>query len=94
MKNSNPTHSDEHWMYRAIELAKKGAGNVSPNPLVGCVVVDEKNNVIGEGYHKKIGQAHAEVNAIESIKDKSLKKCYRICYFNHAPTLERLHHAP
>ena len=74
MKNSNPTHSDEHWMYRAIELAKKGTGNVSPNPLVGCVVVDEKNNVIGEGYHKKIGQAHAEVNAIESIKDKAALK--------------------
>lgn len=74
MKIPYPELSDEYWMYRAIVLAKKGTGKVSPNPLVGCVVVDENNNAIGEGYHKKIGQAHAEVNAIESIKDKSALK--------------------
>jgi len=58
-------------MQRCIQLAKKGLGNVSPNPMVGCVIVcDEK--IIGEGYHQKYGEAHAEVNAINSVNDKSL----------------------
>jgi len=56
-------------MKRAIEIAKLGAGKVSPNPLVGAVVVHE-NKIIGEGYHEIYGEAHAEVNAIESVKDK------------------------
>jgi diaminohydroxyphosphoribosylaminopyrimidine deaminase/5-amino-6-(5-phosphoribosylamino)uracil reductase len=60
-------------MQRAIELAQLGLGSVSPNPLVGCVIVlDDK--IIGEGYHQKYGEAHAEVNAISSVKDHSLLK--------------------
>ncbi|MCY1723441.1 bifunctional diaminohydroxyphosphoribosylaminopyrimidine deaminase/5-amino-6-(5-phosphoribosylamino)uracil reductase RibD [Prolixibacteraceae bacterium Z1-6] len=56
----------EKYMARCIELAKLGAGNVSPNPMVGCVIVcDDK--IIGEGYHQKYGEAHAEVNAINSV---------------------------
>ena len=60
-------------MKRAIQLAKKGEFSVAPNPMVGAVVVhDEK--VIGEGYHQKYGEAHAEVNAINAVKDPSLLK--------------------
>lgn len=58
-------------MLRALQLAKMGLGNVSPNPMVGCVVVcDDK--IIGEGFHQKLGQAHAEVNAINSVSDAAL----------------------
>jgi diaminohydroxyphosphoribosylaminopyrimidine deaminase/5-amino-6-(5-phosphoribosylamino)uracil reductase len=62
--------TDELFMLRAMELAKLGAGYVSPNPLVGCVIVLD-GKIIGEGWHKQYGQAHAEVNAIESVADKS-----------------------
>ena len=58
-------------MQRALDLAILGQGSVSPNPLVGCVVVHE-NKIIGEGYHKIFGGPHAEVNAIASVSDKSL----------------------
>ena len=60
-------------MLRAMELARLGVGSVSPNPLVGCIIVHE-SKIIGEGWHKQYGQAHAEVNAIESVSDKSLLK--------------------
>ena len=58
-------------MKRCLELAQKGIGLVSPNPMVGCVIVYE-GQIIGEGFHQKYGEAHAEVNAISSVKDKSL----------------------
>ena len=60
-------------MNRCLELASKGLENVSPNPMVGSVIVYE-NKIIGEGYHKDYGKEHAEVNAIASVKDKSLLK--------------------
>ena len=60
-------------MKRCILLAKKGIGKVSPNPIVGCVIV-HKGEIIGEGYHKIFGKEHAEVNAINNVKDKSLLK--------------------
>ena len=61
----------KNMMERAIELSKRGRGNVSPNPLVGCVIV--KNNVIiGEGYHEKYGSNHAEKNAIENCTENPL----------------------
>jgi diaminohydroxyphosphoribosylaminopyrimidine deaminase/5-amino-6-(5-phosphoribosylamino)uracil reductase len=63
--------TDEHYMLRAMELALLGRGQVSPNPLVGCVIVHD-NKIIGEGWHQKYGQAHAEVNAIKQVTDKSL----------------------
>ncbi len=53
-------------MRRCLDLAKLGAGNVAPNPMVGCVIV-HNNEIIGEGFHKKFGEPHAEVNAINSI---------------------------
>ncbi len=58
--------NEELYMQRALQIAKKGKGSVSPNPLVGCVIVAE-NKIIGESYHKKYGEAHAEVNALNSI---------------------------
>lgn len=61
----------EAYMQRCIELAQNGAGNVSPNPMVGAVVVCA-DKIIGEGYHQLYGEAHAEVNAIKAVKDKSL----------------------
>ncbi len=64
---------DEQYMQRCLYLAKQGVGQVSPNPLVGSVVVYQ-GKIIGEGYHKKCGEAHAEVNAIASVKDQSLLK--------------------
>jgi diaminohydroxyphosphoribosylaminopyrimidine deaminase / 5-amino-6-(5-phosphoribosylamino)uracil reductase len=62
---------NEKYMQRCFQLALNGLGNVAPNPLVGCVIVN-KGEIIGEGYHQKYGEAHAEVNAINSVKDKSL----------------------
>lgn len=64
-------HSDSVWMERALQLASFGLGKVQPNPMVGCVIV-YKNQIIGEGWHHKYGEPHAEVNAINSVKDKSL----------------------
>ena len=59
----------ENFMARAIELAKKGRGYVSPNPMVGCVLVKD-GEIIGEGYHEKFGDSHAEVMAFRNaIKD-------------------------
>lgn len=58
-------------MQMCIELAQKGFGHVSPNPMVGCVIV-RNDLLIGQGYHAYYGGPHAEVNAIESVKDKSL----------------------
>lgn len=67
---------DEKYMRRALELAAHGMGNTSPNPMVGAVIVDPEGNIIGEGYHRRCGQAHAEVNAVASVKDKSqLRDC-------------------
>jgi len=62
--------SDERYMRRVMELARLGSGNVSSNPMVGCVLVKD-DEIIGEGYHERFGQPHAEVNAINSVQDKS-----------------------
>jgi diaminohydroxyphosphoribosylaminopyrimidine deaminase / 5-amino-6-(5-phosphoribosylamino)uracil reductase len=71
------------YMKRCLELAAKGLGSVAPNPMVGCVIV-HNNKVIGEGYHEQYGGAHAEVNAINSVKDKSLLR-NSILYVNLEP---------
>ncbi len=60
-------------MHRALQLAKNGLGSVSPNPMVGCVIV-HNDIVIGEGWHQQFGEAHAEVNAINAVKKKELLK--------------------
>lgn len=59
------------FMLRCIEVAANGIGKVSPNPMVGAVIVHD-TKIIGEGFHQGYGLAHAEVNAIESVKNKSL----------------------
>jgi diaminohydroxyphosphoribosylaminopyrimidine deaminase/5-amino-6-(5-phosphoribosylamino)uracil reductase len=58
-------------MYRALQLARLGQESCSPNPMVGCVIVHE-NKIIGEGWHRKAGEPHAEVMAIRSVKNQSL----------------------
>jgi len=63
--------TDEQYMERCLELAKKGIYTTPPNPMVGSVIVHD-GKIIGEGYHIKAGQPHAEINAINSVKDKSL----------------------
>lgn len=62
---------EEKYMQRCIELARNGLCNVSPNPMVGAVIVCN-GRIIGEGYHIRYGEAHAEVNAIRSVKDETL----------------------
>jgi len=58
----------------ALELAGRGAGYVSPNPMVGCVIVSAGGKKIGQGYHERYGQAHAEQNAVDSVVDTDLLK--------------------
>lgn len=62
---------EEKFMWRCLELARCGAGHTEPNPMVGAVVV-HNGKIIGEGYHRKCGEGHAEVNAIASVRDESL----------------------
>lgn len=64
---------DTKFMQRCIQLAQKGCGYTSPNPMVGAVIVYD-GKIIGEGYHIKYGGPHAEVNAINKVKDKDLLK--------------------
>jgi diaminohydroxyphosphoribosylaminopyrimidine deaminase/5-amino-6-(5-phosphoribosylamino)uracil reductase len=62
--------TDERYMEQALQLARKGSGQVSPNPMVGCLLVNE-NVVVGEGYHKRYGEAHAEVHALTMAGDRA-----------------------
>lgn len=64
---------DKKQIIRCLELAKQGIGSVAPNPMVGCVITHQ-NKVVAVGFHERFGEAHAEVNAINSILDKSLLK--------------------
>ncbi len=57
-------------MESAIELAKRGFGSVEPNPMVGCVIVDAEGNIIGQGWHKEYGHAHAEINALADCRSR------------------------
>lgn len=63
--------NDEFYIKRCIELAKKATGKTYPNPLVGSVIV-HNGKIIGEGFHKKAGENHAEINAINSVKNLEL----------------------
>ena len=65
---------DERYMRRALQLAAQGAGHTSPNPMVGAVIVGPDGTIIGEGWHRKCGEGHAEVNAVASVKSPELLK--------------------
>jgi diaminohydroxyphosphoribosylaminopyrimidine deaminase/5-amino-6-(5-phosphoribosylamino)uracil reductase len=81
--------TDEFYMKRALHLARRGEGRVSPNPMVGAVIVRD-GRIIGEGYHEKYGQDHAEVNAIKNAREAvvgatvyiTLEPC---CHFGKTP---------
>lgn len=62
-------NSDEKYMKQCFKLAIKGKGSTSPNPMVGCVVLDKNGNIIAEGYHKKYGENHAERDALLKLKN-------------------------
>ena len=62
--NHETVKNDYHWMAKAIQLAQQGRYTTSPNPRVGCVIVDENNQLIGQGYHIQAGTPHAEVHAL------------------------------
>ncbi|HBF48758.1 MAG TPA: riboflavin biosynthesis protein RibD, partial [Shewanella frigidimarina] len=68
---SNWSTFDTQMMSRAIALAEKGRYTTRPNPCVGCVIVYQ-NKIIGEGYHQRAGQGHAEVNALKMVHDNGL----------------------
>lgn len=63
---------ERKYMERALQLALKGGGHVSPNPMVGAVIVAPDGRIIGEGYHRRYGEAHAEVNAFRSVREADL----------------------
>lgn len=66
-------NKDEQYMHRALQLAAMAGVNAAPNPMVGAVIV-LNDQIIGEGYHEKCGEPHAEVNAVKSVKDHSILK--------------------
>lgn len=66
MTHNSRLTTHEGYMYRCLELAAKGAGYVAPNPMVGALLVHNRQ-IIGEGYHRRYGEAHAEVNCINSV---------------------------
>src|SRR5437016_10848892 len=68
-------------MRRALELAERGRGRVEPNPLVGAVLVNN-GRVVGEGWHEKFGQAHAEINALAQAKEAARGA---VCYVTLEP---------
>ena len=61
---------NEKYMRRALQLAALGAGHTSPNPMVGAVIVAPDGRIIGEGWHRRCGEGHAEVNAVASVADR------------------------
>lgn len=76
--------NDERFMQRCLELAEKGLGFVAPNPLVGSVITNDNGLIIGEGYHHEYGGPHAEVNAINAVKNPGELKSSTI-YVNLEP---------
>ena len=66
MQDKEMRDTDEMYMRRCIQLARNGAKNAPPNPMVGAVVVCD-GRIIGEGYHVRCGEGHAEVNALASV---------------------------
>lgn len=63
--------SDADYMARALELAERGRGHTSPNPMVGAVVVSPEGAIVGQGYHEQAGRPHAEVHALEAAAERA-----------------------
>ena len=63
--------SDRQYMRRAVHLASLALGKTRPNPCVGCVIVDVNGTIVGEGWHQKAGEAHAEVYALQSAGERA-----------------------
>jgi diaminohydroxyphosphoribosylaminopyrimidine deaminase / 5-amino-6-(5-phosphoribosylamino)uracil reductase len=82
--NKTKSESNNFFILRCLEFASKGSGHVSPNPLVGCVIV-KNGKIIAEGYHKQFGEAHAEINAINSAKNKGVSLRGAVMYINLEP---------
>lgn len=72
MNTAMNTERDVRMMQRALQLARRGYGFASPNPMVGAVITDASGRIIGEGWHRRWGGPHAEVNAVASVTDKTL----------------------
>lgn len=83
------TSTDEAFMRRAMELAARGQYAAAPNPMVGCVIVSEEGTVIGEGWHRAYGQAHAEAEAHASVAGKHREGLARSTWY---VTLEPCNH--
>ncbi len=66
------TELDISMLHQAARLAANGHGTAEPNPMVGCIITDEECNIIGEGYHEKYGEAHAEINALTMAGDNAI----------------------
>ena len=64
------TVTDEEYMQMALDLAEKARGCTSPNPMVGCVIVNPEGKIVGKGYHHKAGQPHAEIMAMRDAGDQ------------------------
>jgi len=60
------TDDDARFMRRALALAARAYGRTAPNPMVGCVLVDRRGRIVGEGFHRRAGEAHAEVEALRA----------------------------
>lgn len=77
------TNIDAKYMKMCLTLAKRGAGHVAPNPMVGCVVLDKSGNIVSKGYHKKYGENHAERDAL--LKLQNNEACGGTLYVNLEP---------
>ena len=77
------TNIDAKYMKMCLTLAKRGAGRVAPNPMVGCVVLDKSGNIVSKGYHKKYGENHAERDAL--LKLQNNEACGGTLYVNLEP---------
>jgi len=80
------------WMKRALRLAEKGKGRTSPNPMVGAVVIKD-GEVVGEGYHAKAGEAHAEISALKQAGEGARGPPF-ISIWSPARIMERLRPVP
>ena len=70
--NTPSLNMDKLMMRRAIQLARHGLGTTSPNPMVGAVIALPDGRIIGEGWHRRCGEGHAEVNAVASVADRDM----------------------